>query len=231
MCRCLVPGVVLAVVALLGITKAPQIQLDAALSSGELDGRPIQVADFVPAPLVGQTVRLRCGPLVFDVPACAEVQAWEPDQTAGYLIMVGGLRCRILPPRVDMDPEHEYLGYPMLARLPGQQEIDRQAAICAADAGDFSYRMSGAEAELLRERLEVRPVLCLGARRIEILRGPSVSGLVLFGPCINRSCVAFSYFSADNRIQGLAFFKMDNPCDDDLCRIRGILGSFGLEAD
>jgi hypothetical protein len=48
----------------------------------------------------------------------------------------------------------------------------------------------------------VRPLYCLGAEQVEVVRGGSLSGLLLIWTNDGRPRMAFEYLSADERIEG-----------------------------
>jgi len=209
--------------------KAPHLQLIAQLASGEIDGHPVPVVDFVPVPFQEETISIRCGDLVVDIPRRAVVRPASADEGSGFVLEVDGLKCRLLPPRHEGPDRESWLDTRRCAAALGADELGRQAAVCAASRHDLSFWMSGRDVESLGDRLRLRPYLCLAADRVEVLRGEHLSGLLRFSVCEGQPRVDFEYFSPDHRIRGRAFLFADAASDHSMRAARTLISTFRLE--
>jgi hypothetical protein len=90
--------------------------------------------------------------------------------------------------------------------------------------------MSAADVRRLQERLEFRPVYCLAAERVELMRGKTLSGLLLTCRNHGRPRMVFTYFSPDNRLQGRAFLFPALDSEDSFRAARALVSTFGLDS-
>ena len=83
----------------LSLAKIPYARLASQLASGELDGRPVEIAEFTSVPFGEPTTRVRCGDLVFEVPVRARVDYKHSGDLVGVCVELDGLICGTAPPR------------------------------------------------------------------------------------------------------------------------------------
>jgi hypothetical protein len=221
-------GILLAGVGLF-LTRLPYLGLAARLASGEIDGNPIAVVAFKPAPFEEKTKPVRLGGLVFDFPSRARIESYPSDDLSSVRVDLDGLKCRVLSPRQREDGEGDCHDMPGWAAVWGEDRIDHQAAICSASGQDLSLWMSPVEVQRLRDQLEARPFCCLNAERVEVVRGETLSGLLLIWTNEGRPRMAFEYLSPDNRVAGTALLFADVDSDQALAAARSLLSTFRLE--
>lgn len=217
--------VILSAMAGVSLSRLPHLRLAAQLVAGEIDGRRIAVTDVAAARFDEKCASIRLGDLVFEAPERARIELVAEDESAGLWLELDGLKCRILPPRYSTDRAPWEVNPP----LDGD-ELSRQAAICSASGQDMSFWMRAADVRRLQERLKVRPVYCLAAERVELVRGKTLSGLLL--TCRNHGLprLVFTYFSPDNRLQGRAFLFPASDSEDSFRAARALVSTFGFEA-
>lgn len=210
----------------LSLVKMPYVRLASQLASGELDGRPVEIADFASVPFDEPTVRVQCGDLAFDVPARAQIDYKLADDLVGVSVEVEGLMCGTVPPREELLED-------TLSTLRwgawGQGEIDRRVAVCRSSGEELSFWMSAAEIDGLEARLAERRFICLRADRVEVLRGETLSGLFLSWEGDGRTCVVFEYVTPDGKTGGSAWFVLQPLSERSLALARAIVGSFRIE--
>jgi len=210
------------------VLKAPHMRLAAQIASGQVDGRRIPVTEFVPERFPEEGVSVRLGALAFQVPRRTRLEPAASDESFGFLLTFDGLNCRVLPPRYNTGEEGTASW--SLSEMCGRDELSRQAAICAASGTDLSFGLSRAEVQLLRERLEIRPALCLTAERVEVVRGETLCGLLLTWKVEGVPRMVFTYFSADHRVSGRAFLFPDSDSAEAAQEARALVSTFRLEA-
>jgi len=209
------------------VTKVPHMRLAAQLASGELDGRQVPVTDFVPARFDESAVSVRLGKLAFDVPLRARVEPASSDESSGIRLELDGLKCRILPPRHGFDV---YGPGPRKSHATlGRDEIAREAFICGASGNDLSLWMNAAEARELQERLEAKPLYCLSADRVEVVRRETLSGLLLSSTIEGLPRMIFAYVSVDNRLRGRVFLFADVGSTEAVEAARALVSTFRIE--
>ena len=121
------------------VQKIPHMRLVAQLASGAINGDPVPVTDFVPVRFEEETITYRCRELVFDVPRSATVTpepTWS-DECWAYWVRLDGLTCHVWAPRHQNPNAENWCDTRSCAGAAGDEEIDRQAAICAASWRDF----------------------------------------------------------------------------------------------
>jgi hypothetical protein len=162
------------------VVAEPQIRLRARIWAGELRGSATPVCDFKPVTAATDSPRIRLDRLSLRVPAdagCPTVQASE-----GCVLIKGdGLAGTIFRPveaRVLLSPAE----YPDPSRLPTTLAHDPaglRAAAYAASSQNLSIWMSSSEIESLTGLLQAKPMVCLLATRVERLRSPHLSGVLV----------------------------------------------------
>ncbi|MGB9623446.1 MAG: hypothetical protein ACPMAQ_01155 [Phycisphaerae bacterium] len=210
------------------VLKAPHMRLAAQIASGQIDGRRIPVTEFVPARFRGESVSVRLGELVFQVPRHARIEPAAGDESFGFLLAFDGLKCRVLPPRYNTGEEGTASW--SLSEMSGRDELSRQAAVCAASGADLSFRLSRAEVQLLRERLEIRPAFCLTAERVDVVRGETLCGLLLTWKVEGVPRMVFAYFSPDHRVSGRVLLFPDSDSAEAAQAAQALVSTFCLEA-
>ncbi|HOW19565.1 MAG TPA: hypothetical protein PLC79_11055, partial [Phycisphaerae bacterium] len=209
------------------VLKAPHMRLAAQIASGQIDGHRIPLTEFVPARFPQECVSVRLGELVFQVPRHAGIKRAASDESFGFLLTFDGLKCRVLPPRYNT--EEEGTASWSLSETGGRDELSRQAAVCAASGADLSFGLSRAEVQRLRERLEIRPALCLTAERVEVVRGETLCGLLLTWKVEGVPRMVFTYFSPDYRVSGKVFLFPDSDSADAAQAAQALVSTFRLE--
>ena len=212
---------------ILPLAKMPYVRLASQLASGQLDGSPVEIAEFASAAFDEPTVRVQCGDLAFDVPARARVDYKYADDLIGVSVDMDGLMCGTAPPREEPPGDT-----PSSLRwgMWGRSEIDRRIAVCRSSGGELSFWMSAAEVDELEARLAERRCVCLQADRVEVLRTSTLSGLFLSWPGDGRMCLVFEYVTPDGETGGSAWFVLQPVSERSLALARAIVGSFRLEA-
>lgn len=222
----IIPGLALGILLIgLGLcaAKVPHLRLAARLASGEVDGSAIRVTESAPVRFEGETVPVRCGELVFEVPRNSSIEPASPDAPTYIRLEVAGLKCQVFRPRPATSVDGE------LPAAWGEEIIRRRAAICRASGQELSFWMSATAAQALEDRLEVRPLYCLGAEQVEIVRGGSLSGLLLIWTNEGRPRMAFEYLSADERIEGdVIMLSADRDRERAVRTARQLVSSFRL---
>lgn len=211
------------------VSKVPHLRLAAQLASGELQGEWIPVSDFAPTGFQETSQTLRTANLVFEAPQSARVEQIDRGGSIGLQLQQGGLMCYVLPPRTDAEDD-ESDPWPVLT-APGKSQLDDEAAICAASERDFSLWMSADEVEQLREQLELRPTFRLNAERVEVVRGHTLSGLLLTWKVEGATHMAFNYASPDQHIRGHVLLRLESESPQVMQTARAMVSSFRLQAE
>jgi len=215
------------------VQKIPHMRLVAQLASGSINGDPVTVTDFVPVRFQEETITYRCRELVFDVPrraAVMPVETWT-DECWAYWVWLDGMTCHLWAPRHENPNAENWRDTRSCAGAAGDEEIDRQAAICAASWRDFSFWTGAADVEALHARLEIRPAFCLSGEHVEVVRGASLCGLLRCSVCEDRPRMVLDYFSPDNRLQGIAILRAEAGADPTMYAGRALVSTFRLEPD
>lgn len=221
-------AIVFAIVGL-GVTKAPYMQLAAKLVSGDIDGTPIPVMDSEPTRFQEETVSMRCGALVFEVPAHAHVEPPSAVAPTAIYLEIGRLNCTIFPPRQPDDADDELSALAVPEGTSGKDIVALRTAVCRASRQDLSFWMTAEEIGRLQRQLELRPLYCLGADRAEVVRGQDACGLLLMWTGEGRLQMLFEYVSSNGRFQGNIAMLANVDCDETRSAARAILNSLQLE--
>jgi hypothetical protein len=191
------------------VAKLPHLRLALALAGGDIDGRVVPMTDFATGSFTGKTVNLRCGDLHFDVPQDASVEPSGDSDVFSRRLQFGGVACRLYAPQRECGLEEDCLGRMGWARTDGRDALDGRVALGRTSGQDFSFWMSGCEAEALHARLAARPMFFLGSDHAEVLRGETLSGLLLFLGDGEQQYMEFDYFSRDAGTRGRVFLSVD----------------------
>lgn len=213
------------------LTRLPYMGLVADLASGEIDGSPIPMVAFTPAPFEEKTNAVRCGDLVLDVPLWAKVEPRPWHSLSGVVVELDGLKCLLFAPRHRAEGEDDLRDLFGADDSSGECTIDRRAAICRACAEDLSFWTGPVEVQQLRDRLQARPFYCLRANRVEVVRGKTLSGLLLIWTNEGRPRMVFEYVSHDDQIAGTGLLFADVSSDRVMPAARALLSTFRLESE
>lgn len=211
------------------VSKAPHMRLAAQLASGEIDGRRISVADFVPERFQEECISVRLGDLILEAPERATIEFTPSDEPFALWLEVDDLKCRVLRPRYA--PQEDDANLWRQCEPSCHDELGRQAAACSASGQDLSLWMGARDVERLHDRLEIRPAFCLAAERVEVMRAKTLSGLLVTWRSDGRLRMVFTYFSPDNRVQGKVFVfpKSDSP--EVIRAARALISTLRLEPE
>lgn len=208
----------------------PHLGLALAMATGRIDGRPIAIADFVPATFAGPTTTMRCASLLFELPEQALAEP-SPGEDAGILwLRFNGASCHVFPPLREIDVMDEWLADADWASPYANDEISLRTALYKSTGDDLSFWMSSQEAQSLHQRLALRAAVSPAADRIEVLRGETLSGFLLFYSIDGAPYLQFDYFSNNDRsLRGRVFITPDPGQTMALEQIRAFLGSLRLD--
>lgn len=209
------------------VSRVPHLRLAVQLASGQLDGRRIPVTDFVPAGFQEKSTSHCLDRLVFEAPERARVQRVPLGDTFVVWLDLDGMTCCVMPPREETE-EDEPNPWDESATF-GEAELRRRAAICASSEQDLSFWMGPAGVQQLHEQLELRPAFALAAERVEVVRGSTLSGLLLTWKTEDVTQMAFTFFSPDKRINGSVLLRLHSESPESVRTARAIVSSFRLQ--
>ena len=189
------------------------------------------MVDLTPTPFGERTNPARCGDLVFDVPLRAEVEPRLSDSLSCVLVELDGLKCLLFAPRHRAEGEDDLRDLFGVDDSSGECTIDRRAAICRACADDLSFWTGPVEVQQLRDRLQARPFYCLRANRVEVVRGKTLSGLLLIWTNEGLPRMVFEYVSHDDQIAGTSLLFADVRSDRIMPAARALLSTFRLKSE
>jgi len=209
-------------------SRMPHAQLAAELASGEIDGAPIPITDFVPVPFKAGTAPVRCGEVVLWVPQGTKV---EPASLEAMYVRLetDGVRCSLCVPRRRMEGEADLPASTSSWWADGEEALARRVEICASHTDGLSFWTSPAKVDAIRERLALRALLCMGAQHVEIVRNDTLLGLLLIRRFDGRVCMVLDYFSKDNRVQGQVILQADSGAPEAEPLARAIISSLRID--
>lgn len=209
-------------------SRVPHLRLAVQLASGQIDGRRIPVADFVPVGFQETTRSHQVDGLVFEAPERAKVERVPLGELSVVWVDLDGVTCCVMPLR-EKTEEDEQAPWEE-STTSGESELKRRAAICASSGRDLSFWMSGAEVERLHERLEFRPAFALSGERVEVVRGTTLSGLLLTWRTEDATLMTFEFFSPDKRVRGSMSLRLHSESPEVLHAARAMVSSVRLES-
>ncbi len=211
----------------------PQLRLLARISAGELCTEGVPVREFQSSAMPGTATTVHLGVLTFQVPADALSEGRLGPVSAGF--ETNGLRGLVIQPTERRDVETAHLDLSSLPESLVNDPAALRSAAYAATSGDISLWMGVSEVESLRALLEAKTVLCVPATSVEVIKGPSISGVMIIRECTDHVQIVLEYFSAlhtcratGTELSGVAYMIVDpaRPAAMDLAR--AIIGSFSL---
>jgi hypothetical protein len=215
----------------------PQLQLRGRIWAGELRTRAVPVVDFE-APAVAaksRTLRLDC--LSFRVPA-DEPEAITRVSEGCVWISTAGLTGLVFGPITAeaMISPADYLDVTRLPKGLTEDPAGLRAAAYAAGADDLSVWMSPEKVDLLTALLEAKTMLCASATRVEWVKSPRLSGVLIIRDCADSVYLTLEYFSspegaggsADGPVCGMASLMVDLHSPRAMNLARSIVSSFEI---
>ena len=213
----------------------PQLRLLAKISAGDLRTEAVPVRAFQPSVMPGAATTVHLGPLTFRVPAAALSEDRLGPASASF--ETDGLRGLVIEPTERRDVAATDLD---LSRVPASLADDPAAlrsAAYAAKSDDISLLMSASQVDSLRTLLEAKAVLCIPATRVELVRGASLSGVVIICERDDHVQIVLEYFSAARTrqatgrdISGVAYMMVDRGKPGAMELARAIIGSFSIDS-
>ena len=215
--------------------KEPQLRLLAKISAGDLRTEAVPVRDFGSAAMPDAATTVHLGPLAFQVPT----EAIAEDRPAAVIASfeTNGLRVLVIEPTEQRDVATTDLDLSSLPASLADDPAALPAAAYAANSDDISLLMSASQVESLRALLEAKTMLCIPATRVEVVKGASLSGVVIIRERDDHVQIMLEYFSAARTRQatgrdlsGVAYMIVDRDKPAAMDLARAIIGTFSIES-